>query len=94
MQTAHFRVTRTIEVAMQMPPLPALSGHEVVRVFVALGWDVVAARKSHHPGEGWPLGHAEQRLCCASRLAPALLPVLQRACRNANSTLPQNVAII
>jgi len=30
-----------------MPPLPALSGREVVRVFVTLGWDVARQRGSH-----------------------------------------------
>lgn len=30
-----------------MPPLPALSGREVVQVFVALGWEVARQRGSH-----------------------------------------------
>ncbi|MBU2601462.1 MAG: type II toxin-antitoxin system HicA family toxin [Actinobacteria bacterium] len=30
-----------------MPPLPALSGREVVRSFVALGWKVARQRGSH-----------------------------------------------
>jgi predicted RNA binding protein YcfA (HicA-like mRNA interferase family) len=30
-----------------MPPLPALSGREVVRVFEALGWGVARQRGSH-----------------------------------------------
>ena len=30
-----------------MPPLPVLSGREVVRVFAALGWDVARQRGSH-----------------------------------------------
>jgi len=30
-----------------MPPLPVLSGREVVRVFAALGWDVARRRGSH-----------------------------------------------
>lgn len=30
-----------------MPPLPALSGREVVRVFGALGWSVARQRGSH-----------------------------------------------
>jgi predicted RNA binding protein YcfA (HicA-like mRNA interferase family) len=38
-----------------MPPLPALSGQEVVRVFQVLGWQVARQRGSHvilvKPGE-------------------------------------------
>ena len=30
-----------------MPPLPVLSGRDVVRVFAALGWDVARQRGSH-----------------------------------------------
>ncbi len=30
-----------------MPPLPTLSGREVVRVFVALGWEVARQKGSH-----------------------------------------------
>ena len=30
-----------------MPPLPALSGREVVQVFVTLGWEVARQRGSH-----------------------------------------------
>jgi predicted RNA binding protein YcfA (HicA-like mRNA interferase family) len=30
-----------------MPPLPSLSGREVVRVFESLGWEVVRRRGSH-----------------------------------------------
>ena len=30
-----------------MPPLPALSGREVVRVFVTLGWEIARQRGSH-----------------------------------------------
>jgi predicted RNA binding protein YcfA (HicA-like mRNA interferase family) len=30
-----------------MPPLPLLSGREVVQVFLALGWDVARQRGSH-----------------------------------------------
>jgi predicted RNA binding protein YcfA (HicA-like mRNA interferase family) len=30
-----------------MPPLPSLSGREVVRVFEALGWEVARQRGSH-----------------------------------------------
>jgi predicted RNA binding protein YcfA (HicA-like mRNA interferase family) len=30
-----------------MPPLPTLSGREVVRVFEALGWEVARQRGSH-----------------------------------------------
>ena len=30
-----------------MPPLPALSGQEVVRAFEALGWQVARQRGSH-----------------------------------------------
>jgi len=30
-----------------MPPLPSLSGREVVRVFEALGWEVARRRGSH-----------------------------------------------
>ena len=30
-----------------MPPLPSLSGREVVRVFESLGWEVARQRGSH-----------------------------------------------
>jgi predicted RNA binding protein YcfA (HicA-like mRNA interferase family) len=30
-----------------MPPVPSLSGREVVRVFESLGWEVVRRRGSH-----------------------------------------------
>jgi predicted RNA binding protein YcfA (HicA-like mRNA interferase family) len=30
-----------------MPPLPSLSGREVVRVFESLGWEVARRRGSH-----------------------------------------------
>jgi len=30
-----------------MPPLPVLSGREVVRVFESLGWEVARQRASH-----------------------------------------------
>ncbi len=32
---------------MMPPPLPVLSGREVVRIFESLGWEVVRRRGSH-----------------------------------------------
>jgi predicted RNase H-like HicB family nuclease len=66
--------TRQIEVAMWMPPLPALSGREVVRIFMALG--CARRRRGGHimlAKDGRPErrgGTAAERVVAAPALSP------------------------
>ncbi len=57
-----------------MPPLPRISGREVVEALGKLGWDVVAQRGSHaqlrHPDRG---GRVTVPIHAGEIIGPALL---------------------